>query len=71
MIHISEATEEMGCLRVYPGSHRHGRVENSTATNAAFHERFPFEGSTAIEAEPGRRYLLRLFHRARIAVQPL
>lgn len=53
MIHVSEATEEMGCLRVYPGSHRHGRVEGSTATNAEFHERFPFEGSTAIEAEPG------------------
>ena len=53
MIHISEATEEMGCLRVYPGSHRHGRVEGSTATNAEFHERFPFEGSTAIEARPG------------------
>ncbi len=53
MIHVSEATEEMGCLRVYPGSHRHGRVEGSTATNAAFHEQFPFEGSTAIEARPG------------------
>ncbi len=53
MIHVSEATEAMGCLRVYPGSHRHGRVEGSTATNAAFHEQFPFEGSTAIEARPG------------------
>ena len=53
MIHLSEATEEMGCLRVYPGSHRQGRVEGSTATNAAFHEQFPFEGSTAIEARPG------------------
>ena len=53
MIHVSEATEEMGCLRLYPGSHRKGRVEGSTATNAAFHEQFPFEGSTAIEARPG------------------
>ena len=53
MIHVSEATEEMGCLRVYPGSHRHGRVEGSTAVHAAFHKQFPFEGATAIEAQPG------------------
>ena len=53
MIHVSEATEAMGCLRVYPGSHRHGRGEGSTATNAAFHEQFLFEGATAIEARPG------------------
>ncbi len=53
MIHVGEATEEMGCLRVYPGSHIRGRLEGSTAVDAAFHKQFPFEGATAIEAEPG------------------
>ena len=53
MIHVSEATEEMGCLKVYPGSHKHGRMEASTANDAVFHKRFPLEGATAIEAEPG------------------
>lgn len=53
MIHVSEATEEMGCLKVYPGSHKHGRMEASTANDAEFHKRFPLEGATAIEAEPG------------------
>ena len=53
MIHVGEATEEMGCLRVYPGSHKSGRVEGSTARDAEFHKQFPLEGATAIEAEPG------------------
>ncbi|MCG9894266.1 MAG: phytanoyl-CoA dioxygenase family protein, partial [Fimbriimonadaceae bacterium] len=29
VIHLSPATDEMGCLRVYPGSHRIGRVSES------------------------------------------
>ena len=53
MIHVSEATEEIGCLRVYPGSHKHGRMETSKATDAEFHDKFPFEGAVPIEAEPG------------------
>ena len=53
MIHVSEATEETGCLRVYPGSHKRGRLESSKAVDPEFHEQFPFEGATPIEAEPG------------------
>ena len=53
MIHVSEATEEIGCLRVYPGSHKQGRMESSKAVDPEFHEKFPFEGATVIEAEPG------------------
>jgi phytanoyl-CoA hydroxylase len=53
MIHVSEATEEMGCLRVYPGSHKRGRMPGSTANDAPFHQQFPLEGATIIEAEPG------------------
>ena len=54
MICISEATEEMGALRVYPGTHR-ARMEDAVASDrgAAFHERYPLDGSTVLEAEPG------------------
>jgi len=53
MVHVSDATAEMGCLRVYPGSHKYGRIENSSARDEAFHERFPFEEATPIEARIG------------------
>ncbi len=53
MIHVSESTEEMGCLRVYPGSHKRGRLEKSSANDDAFHRQFPFEEATPIEAGPG------------------
>jgi len=53
MVHVSDATEEMGCLRVYPGSHKHGRIQNSSANDKAFHERFSFEAATPIEARAG------------------
>ena len=53
MIHVSEATDENGCLRLYPGSHRRGRVEGSSAVDESFHEEYPFEGAQIIEAEPG------------------
>ena len=53
MVHVSESTEEMGCLRVYPGSHKRGRMEESSANDGSFHEQFPFEEATPIEAGPG------------------
>ena len=53
MVHVSDATEEMGCLRVYPGSHKDGRIEDSSANDEAFHARFPFEKATPIEAHSG------------------
>lgn len=56
IIHVSQATDEMGCLRVYPGSHRHGRVEGTSGqTTSAFLDQYPVEGEGAIalEAEPG------------------
>jgi len=54
MIYVSPATEKMGALRVYPGTH-HSRMENAVADDrgGAFHEKFPLEGSTVLEAEPG------------------
>lgn len=54
VIHVSSATDEMGCLRVYPGSHKNGRIDDSNGQAAnEMLERFPIEGATPIEAEPG------------------
>ena len=56
IIHISNATNEMGCLRVYPGSHRLGRKAESngqTATEDNFLKDYPIENAQVVEAEPG------------------
>lgn len=53
IIHLSEATDEMGCLRVYPGTHRLGRLEGSMGSTDLLTERYPIEGATVLEAEPG------------------
>lgn len=51
IIHVSGATDEMGCLRVVPGSHRMGRLENSSGSvELPGHK---LEDATPIEAEPG------------------
>ena len=54
IIHISDATDEMGCLRVYPGSHRLGRIEgaNGRKQNDVL-DAHPIEDATIIEAEAG------------------
>lgn len=53
IIHVSEATDEMGCLRVVPGSHKLGRMAESSGHNAEFDEKFNLESATIIEADPG------------------
>ena len=54
IVHVTEATDEMGCLRVYPGSHRLGRVEGTAGYAASdLLEKYPIEGATIVEAEPG------------------
>ena len=46
--------EEMGCLRIYPGSHKLGRVENSDGSIAnEVLAQHPIENATIIEAEKG------------------
>jgi ectoine hydroxylase-related dioxygenase (phytanoyl-CoA dioxygenase family) len=53
-IMITEATNEMGCLRVYPGSHKLGRLpESSGQTDTGVLADYPLEKSTPVEAEPG------------------
>lgn len=54
IIHVSEATDEMGCLRVVPGSHRLGRVAGTSGQEASdFLDQYPLEGALALEAQPG------------------
>lgn len=54
IIHVSDATDEMGCLRVYPGSHKLGRVEGTSGqTDSSFLDGYPLDDATPLEAEPG------------------
>jgi ectoine hydroxylase-related dioxygenase (phytanoyl-CoA dioxygenase family) len=54
IIHVSDATDAMGCLRVYPGSHKAGRVLGSGGQKeSAFLAEHPIENATVIEAKAG------------------
>ena len=54
IIHVSAATEEMGCFRVYPGTHKLGRIGGTTGNkDSELLAQYPIEGSTALEAKPG------------------
>ena len=54
IIHVSDATDEMGCLRVYPGSHRLGRIEGADGRRQnEVIDAHPIEEATIIEAEAG------------------
>ncbi|MEO1249929.1 MAG: phytanoyl-CoA dioxygenase family protein [Pseudomonadota bacterium] len=54
IIHVSEATDAMGCLRVYPGSHNLGRVEGADGRSQNdLLDRYPIEDATIVEAKPG------------------
>jgi ectoine hydroxylase-related dioxygenase (phytanoyl-CoA dioxygenase family) len=54
VIHVSEADEAMGCLRVVPGSHKLGRLAQSDGqTNAEFSDKYPIDEALAVVAEPG------------------
>ncbi len=54
IIHVSPATDEMGCLRVYPGSHRLGRVADSSGNvRSDVLAEHPLEAAMPLEAQPG------------------
>lgn len=54
IIHVSPATDEMGCLRVYPGSHRLGRAAHTGGQEPSeLLEKYPLENATVVEAQPG------------------
>ncbi len=56
IIHVSDATDEMGCLRIYPGSHKLGRLENTSGQEANSPEvlkPYPIENATIVKAQAG------------------
>lgn len=53
IIHVSQATDAMGCLRVVPGSHRLGRMEASSGASLELAQKYPIEEAVALEANPG------------------
>lgn len=54
VIHVSAATEEMGCLRVFPGTHELGRMDESHGqAESEFLQRYPIQDAVPLEAEPG------------------
>ena len=61
IIHVSNATDEMGCLRVYPGSHLLGRKAESNGQSASednWLKDYPIDKATVVEAEPGDAFAL-------------
>lgn len=53
IIHVSAATDAMGCLRVYPGTHKLGKMEGAMGGTEKLLQEYPIEGATILEAEPG------------------
>lgn len=54
IIHVSDADDSMGCLRVYPGSHKLGRVEGSSGQQPCeVLKDYPLENATIVEARAG------------------
>ena len=55
IVHISDATDDMGCLRVHPGSHKAGRMADSGGQSdiGEVQKRFPLETATPVECTAG------------------
>lgn len=54
IIHLSDATEEMGCVRVYPGTHKLGPLPVETEEQPYVDpEKWPISGAEALPAQHG------------------
>lgn len=55
VIHVSDATDEMGCFRVYPGSHKRGRMTGTWGQSVSeiLLNEYPIEKATVVEAQAG------------------
>ncbi|MGR3467749.1 MAG: phytanoyl-CoA dioxygenase family protein [Shimia sp.] len=54
IVHVSDATDEMGCLRVWPGSHKLGRIEGGDGRRQNdVIDAHPITEAKVIEAEAG------------------
>ena len=63
IMHLTEATDHMGCIRVYPGSHRLGRQSGmmGNGENRILAQKYPLEEATIIEAEAGDVFFFHYF----------
>lgn len=53
IIHVSDATDDMGCLRVYPGTHKLGRLEGAMGGTERLLQDYPIERATPLPARAG------------------
>ena len=55
VVHLSESDEQMGCMRIVPGSHKLGKVEKTDGHSfvKGIHDRYQLEDAEPIIAEPG------------------
>ncbi|MDJ0993369.1 MAG: phytanoyl-CoA dioxygenase family protein [Dinoroseobacter sp.] len=54
IIHVSDATDDMGCLRVYPGSHKLGRIEGADGRRQNdVLDTYPIENAQPVECNAG------------------
>ena len=56
VVHVSAATDSMGCFRVYPGSHKLGRqtgLKGIEETEHPLQREYPLEDAMPLEAGPG------------------
>lgn len=57
VIHVSEATDEMGCFRIYPGTHKLGRLQRTMGQEEDggndLLKNYPLDQAMVVEAEPG------------------
>ncbi len=55
VIHLSESDEEMGCMRIVPGSHKLGKMKKTDGHSfvKGVHDRYQLEDAEPIIAEPG------------------
>ena len=53
VIHITAATDAMGCLRVYPGSHKLGRISGSSGASELLLAQYPIEQAMPVEVDAG------------------
>lgn len=53
IVHLDDAPDEKGCLRVYPGSHRLGPLPSVGSDHHLPTDRYPLDGATPIPAKAG------------------
>ena len=55
VIHLSESDEQIGCMRIVPGSHKLGKVEKTDGHSfvKGIHDRYQLEDAEPIIAGPG------------------